>query len=134
MAIVEDELAGPSLQRALDEGLSPPKVLADLWRVLDAASDSRARTYLQQAMDRLARTCARLAEREDRVRVLSVPLVTRELLAGAQAAGLELPQTWAVEPRGRRQARPRPSLGCHLNAAVGPVDASNQSPGPRQTE
>ncbi len=93
MAIVEDELAGPSLQRALDEGLSPPKVLADLWRVLDAASDSRARTYLQQAMDRLARTCARLAEREDRVRVLSVPLVTRELLAAAQAAGLELPQT-----------------------------------------
>ena len=59
-----------------------------LWRVLAAAGDPRAGTHLQAALAALATTCSRLADPADRERVLSVPRVTRELMAAARAAGL----------------------------------------------
>lgn len=87
-ALVEAELQRPELEAALDEGVAPPEARADLWRVLAAAGDPRAGTHLQAALAALATTCSRLADPADRERVLSVPRVTRELMAAARAAGL----------------------------------------------
>jgi class 3 adenylate cyclase/tetratricopeptide (TPR) repeat protein len=87
-AIVEAELQRPELDTALDEGMAPPEARADLWRVLAGAGDPRAGTHLQAALAAIATTCARLADPADRERVLSVPRVTRELMAAARAAGL----------------------------------------------
>jgi class 3 adenylate cyclase/tetratricopeptide (TPR) repeat protein len=91
LALVEAELANRELAAALDEGMAPPDSRADLWRVLAAAGDPRARAQLRAGVEALATLCGRLSDAADRQRLLTVPRVSRELMAAARAAGLATP-------------------------------------------